>query len=97
MSSSRSDVITHSVRPSICNQGFFSKPKEQQWFFKKVQRMFEVQWVFQESFKDASKKFYVCLQKVSWGFLESFQGVSWKIEGCFKVVSSWFQGYLKEV
>ena len=36
MSSSRSDVVIHSVRPIVRNQGVFSKPKEFQWCFRKV-------------------------------------------------------------
>ena len=58
--------------------------------------MFEVYREFQESFKDATKNFERCLQKVSRVFQESFHGVSKKIEGCFKVVFSRCQGYLKE-
>ena len=41
--------------------------------------------MFQECFKDASKKCKVCLQKVSRVLLGSFQAASRKIEGVFKV------------
>ena len=51
--------------------------------------------VFQESFKDVSRKFYGCLQKRK--FQGSFKGVPRKIEGCVKVILSGFQVYLKEV
>ena len=62
MSSSRSDVVTQCVSPSFrtlffFGLGVFSSPKEFQWCFKKVLRVFEVSRVFQESFKDVSSKF----------------------------------------
>ena len=73
MSSSRSDVVTQSVcsfvrvsvRSCFRPSPFFSfsvlevstSPKEFQWCFKKVLRVFEVSRVFQESFKDVSSKF----------------------------------------
>ena len=55
---------------SFVTKEFFSKPKEFQWCFKKVSRMFEVLRVFQDSFKNVSSKFYGCLQKIS----RKFQG-----------------------
>ena len=65
MSSSRSDVVTQSVCPfvrpspffSFSVEGVLSSPKEFQWCFKKVLRVFEVSRVFQESFTDVSSKF----------------------------------------
>ena len=56
MSSLRSDVVTQFVRSSpffsFSVPGVLSSPKEFQWCFKKVLRVFEVSRVFQVSFKD---------------------------------------------
>ena len=60
MSSSRSDVVTQFVRPfvrlfvpffSFSVLGVLSGPKEFQWCFKKVLRVFGDSRVFQECFK----------------------------------------------
>ena len=42
---------------SFSVEGVLSSPKEFQWCFKKVLRVFEVSRVFQESFMDVSSKF----------------------------------------
>ena len=62
MSSSRSDDVTKFVRPSVRSHffsfsvlGVLSSPKEFQWCFKKVLRMFEVSRMFQSSFKGVYK------------------------------------------
>ena len=66
MSSSRSDDVTKFVRPfvrpfvrshffSFSVLGVLSSPKEFQWCFKKVLRMFEVSRMFQSSFKGVYK------------------------------------------
>ena len=69
MSSSGSDIVTQFVfsfvRVFVPSPPFFSfsvlgvlsSPKEFQWCFKKVLRMFEVSRVFQGCFKDVSSKF----------------------------------------
>ena len=62
MSSSRSDDVTKFVRSFVrCHffsfsvLGVLSSPKEFQWCFKKVLRMFEVSRMFQSSFKGVYK------------------------------------------
>ena len=80
MSSSKSDVVTHSVCLSIRNQGVARKFKgclKYKECFKKVSRMFHV------SFKG-------CLQKVSMVFQVNFKGDSRKFQGCCKEVSRVF-------
>ena len=79
MSSSRSAIVTQSVRSFVRPYPFFSfsvlgalsSPKE----FQKVLRVFEVSRVFQGSFKKVSR--------MSQG---SFKGVSWKLQVCLKEV-----------
>ena len=81
------------VRLFVCPSPFFSLsvlgvlscPKEFQWCFKKVLRVFEVSMVLQVSFKSVYKKFY-----------GSLKGVSRKSKGCFKEVSGKFQGCFKK-
>ena len=81
-SSSRSDVVTQFVRPSICPLFSFSVfggcgafgsyegvSRKFQGCFKEISR------VFQGSFKDVSRKFQGCLKK---------------FQGCFKEVSREF-------
>ena len=82
---SLSSSIHYSVRPFVCPSvlpspyfsfsvlGILSSPKEFQWCFKKVLRVFEVSRVFQGSFKEVSRKFQ-----------GSFKEVSRKFQGCFK-------------
>ena len=62
--------MTLSLSPFVCSfvcsfvpffsfsvEGVLSSPKEFQWGFKKVLRVFKVSRVFQESFTDVSSKF----------------------------------------
>ena len=99
MSSSRSDVVTQSVRSCVCPffsfsvLGILSSLKVFQWCFKKVLRVFEFSRMFPVSLKGVYKKFQ-----------GNFKGISIKFRGCFKlvyrefqVISRGFQGYLKEV
>ena len=77
MSSSRSDVVTKFVSPSVT---FFFL----QCFWSLLSG--EVSRVFQESFMDVSKKFQGCFKEVSRVFQGSFKDVSRKFQGCFKEV-----------
>ena len=100
MSSSRSDVVTQFVRSSVrpfvrsfvpffffSVLGVLSSPKEFQWCFKKVLRVFEVSRMFQVSFKGVYRKFQGCFQKVSRVFQGSFKSVSRKFQERFKEFS----------
>ena len=87
MSSSRSDDVTKFVRShffSFSVLGVLSSPKEFQWCFKKVLRMFEVSRMFQSSFKGVYKKFKGSLKGVSRKLQECFKEVSGKFQMCFK-------------
>ena len=100
MSSSRSDVVTQCVLPCFRVSvfpfvPFFSfsvldvlscSPKEFQWCFKKVLRVFEVSRMFPVGFKGVYKKIQ-----------GSLKGVSRKLQECFKEVSRKFQGHLKKL
>ena len=77
MSSSRSDVVTQSVRPSVSNQGVFFKHKEAR--------------KLQGSYMGVSRKFQGCFKEFSRMFQESFKGVSRKFQGCFKEFLRVFQ------
>ena len=96
MSSSRSDVVTHSVRvfvcscvtnefcvvkrPFLCNYNSMCRVKKVPKVFQGSLRM------FQGSFKEVSRTFQ-----------ESFNDVSMKFQGRFKKVSMVFRGCFKEV
>ena len=93
MSSSRSDVVTKFVCPSVRNLFFSSVFLESGVWrsFKGISRKFhgrfkKVSRVFQGSFKSVSRKFLTCFKEVSRMFQECFKGVSEKFQGCFKEV-----------
>ena len=76
MSSSKSDVVTQFislfVRPFVRSSPFFSfavlgvlsSPREFQWCFNEVLRVFEVSSVFQGSFKGIYRKYQWRLKEV---------------------------------
>ena len=80
MSSSRSDIVSQSVRSSPFFSfgvfGVLSSPKELQWCFKKVLRVFEVSRMFQLSFKGVYKKVQGCFKEASRVFQGSFRKIS---------------------
>ena len=104
MSSSRSDVVTHSIRvlvcscvtkefcvvkrPFLCNYNSMCRVKKVPKVFQGSLRM------FQGSFKDVSTKFPGCFKEVSRVFQESFKNVSRKFQGRFKKVSRTFDVHL---
>ena len=65
--------------------------------FNDVSRKFKGCLKFKWCFKDVSKKFFVCLQKVPRVFLTSLKGVSKKFQECFKEVSGKLQGCSRKV
>ena len=58
MSSSRSDGVTHCVRPSVRDQGVFCS-------LKTIFRVMKDSRVFHKSFKDVLRKFQGCFKKNS--------------------------------
>ena len=92
MSSSRSDDVTQSVRPSVPKEFLISLK-----IICSVSRMFQDCSVFQGSFKGVLRMFQGYPKEVSRMFQESFESVSQKFQGCFKKVSKTFQGCCKEV
>ena len=89
MSSSRSDVVTQSVRP-------FARPFVMKEFFFSLRSYTKV---FQGSLMGVLMKYQECFMQVSWigsfkgvsrKFYESFKGVLRELRGSFKGVSKKF-------
>ena len=72
--------------------GGLSSPKEFQWCFKKVVRVFEVSRMVPLCFKGSSKKIECCSKIPSRVIQGSFKVIWKKFKGCFKAVSKTFQG-----
>ena len=107
MSSSRSDVVTHSISLSVRKQGVFSKPKEFQESLKDVSSFKEVSWAFQQNFNEVLRVFQesnyklvlkvferVC-QEVLMVF-QVFKGVSRKFQ-VSRVVKESFKGISRKL
>ena len=86
MSSSRSDVVTHSVRPFVTKEFFLSLKS-----FNCVSRVFKGCLMFKGSFKDVWRKFQGCLEKVLRVYTKSFRSVSRKFQLRLKEVSRVFE------
>ena len=99
MSSSRSPFVRPFVRPSPFFSfgvfGVLSSPKELQWCFKKVLRVFEVSWMFQVSFKGVYKKCQGCCKEASRVFQGSFRKISSVFQVRLKGNSKVFETSLK--
>ena len=99
MGSSRSDVVTKSVRSSVClfiMKEFFFSLRSYKGVSRKSNGCFnEVSRMFHASFMD--RKFQGCFKKVSRVLQGCFEGVLRKFQGCFKEVLRMIQGSFRAV